>query len=90
VENYKLIYPNFDMEIYEKFMNTAKVVWEEFTGSGAQPKQVQKKDSNNSMIQQKIVKNKQIGVNLDEKDSIKPKRKRPSSAIPKFIRRGLF
>jgi hypothetical protein len=40
LENYKLIYPNHEVAIYENYMNTAKLVWEEFTGSSNQPAKV--------------------------------------------------
>lgn len=54
VENYKLIYPNFEMEVYENFMKTAKLIWEEFTGSSNQASKVQviKKDANTSTVVQ--------------------------------------
>jgi cell fate (sporulation/competence/biofilm development) regulator YlbF (YheA/YmcA/DUF963 family) len=33
VENYKLIYPNIDMDEYAKYMIAAKEIWDGFTGS---------------------------------------------------------
>ena len=52
VENYKLIYPNFEMEDYKTYMTTAKIIWEEFTGSSNQPPKVPviKKDANTSTV----------------------------------------
>ena len=34
IENYRLIYPNLETDRYEEYMSGAKLVWEEFTGSG--------------------------------------------------------
>ena len=49
-EEYKLIYPNLEMEVYENFMNTAKVVWEEFTGTSQTTKPVIKEDKLNGAM----------------------------------------
>lgn len=35
------------MELYENFMNTAKIIWEEFTGSNNKPVKSEKKDKRN-------------------------------------------
>lgn len=66
-ENYRLIYPNLEMEVYENFMNTAKLVWEEFTGSGNQP-------NKNPVV--KVPERAKSNVVLRQK------RNRPSSAFP--------
>jgi len=55
------------MEVYENFMNTAKLVWEEFTGSGNQP-------NKNPVV--KVPERAKSNVVLRQK------RKRPSSAFP--------
>lgn len=45
IENYRLIYPNLETEQYEAYMRTAKIVWEEFTGSAKiEPKISAKKE----------------------------------------------
>jgi len=53
-ENFKLIYPNFEMEKYEDFMSTAKLVWEEFTGSNNHPDKKEKKEKPLSSVVQPI------------------------------------
>lgn len=60
VKDFKLIYPNLEIEVYENFMNTAKLVWEEFTGSSNQPVKVvptKKEKSTPSILQTPICSN---------------------------------
>ncbi|CAI2383004.1 unnamed protein product [Moneuplotes crassus] len=80
VQNFKLIYPNFDMEIYENFMSTAKLIWEEFTGSSNKVNKIEKKKptkfETNEVKPPKVV----VMQKVNNKTVLKPKRRRPASA----------
>ena len=71
IENYRLIYPNSETEQYEAYMRTAKIVWEEFTGSAKiEPKMSVKKEKHTVAAVQPIefngnVKNNQL-IDADE------------------------
>ncbi|CAI2370392.1 unnamed protein product [Moneuplotes crassus] len=80
VENFKLIYPNFEMEVYENFMSTAKIIWEEFTGSSNKPNKSEKKRKDR--LDSSIINPPKVAImqKVDNKTILKPKRRRPASA----------
>jgi len=82
------------MEVYENYMSTAKLVWEEFTGSSNQPKKEEKPEKKEkpkpSAIQPpkmavcKMNSNKFVVRKEESKQILKPvKRRRPASAHPR-------